>query len=640
MERQRGVFFATQNVVFLLATILGFLQLWWVMVHPLTSYLQQSIHLSIMLAIIFLTKPASKKNCQAVSSLQKGVSIALALCALGVGIYQCLFWQQILLRSAAPTAWDVIWGTILLGVIMEGIRRSAGNIMCSISGFFLVYAFFKVNADFGFQDFYGALSRIVSVEFMSENGIYNMPLQTMSSYIIVFVIFSTVLRHLGANRLFNQLAHCFVGHKRGGAGKVAVVASSIMGATSGSPIANLFTTGVYTIPMMRAQGYSSRFSGAIECASSIGGQLMPPIMGAVAFMIAESVGAPYQQVLLAALLPALLYYASLLFTIDLETQKMGLETIEKQNPKTLLPILKKDGVLLLPLVLLIILLAYYAAPHVAGCISILFLYVIGVFRQPKAIAFPRKVRNFSLKFVYAMDKGVISICGLASLAAGSGMVIGFMELSGLGVSLTGFLVTLANGSMFLTLLLWGFLALALGGPMPTLSAYLIVSTLAAPIFADFGIMPIATHLFVLYFTMMGPVIPPVSILACCAASIAGGPPVQISLTTLKIAFAAFVIPFVFVYRPVLLMAGVWWQVVLTLICVLIGVFLFATLVEGYWRGKLSWLARIAQGFAAFCCFYPDWRVNGMGCLFALGIVLKHSYFAGEKIENRMEDKLG
>lgn len=612
-----------QKVVFFLATILGFLQLWWVMVHPLTSYLQQAIHLSFMLAMIFLTKPAVKKNCHAAPFWDKTASVVLACLALGVGAYQCCFWQEMLLRAELPLFFDVFWGAVLLLLIMEGIRRSAGNIMCSISGFFFLYAFVKVNADFGFQDFWGALTHIISVEFMSEKGIYNMPLQTMSSYIIVFVIFSTVLSHLGANHLFNQLAHCLVGHKRGGAGKVAVVASGIMGATSGSPIANLFTTGVYTIPMMRAQGYPSRFAGAIECASSIGGQLMPPIMGAVAFMIADSVGIPYQQVLLAALLPAVLYYASLLFTIDLETQKMGLETMERQNPKTLLPVLKKDGILLLPLLLLIVLLAYYAAPHVAGGISILFLYGLGVFRQPKGLSLGRKVHNFSLKFIYAIDKGVVSICGLASLAAGSGMVIGFMELSGLGVSLSQFLVSIANGSLVLTLLLWGFLALALGGPMPTLSAYLLVSTLATPIFSQYGIAPVATHLFVLYFTMVGPVIPPVSILACCAASVAGGPPIQISLTTLKIASAAFIIPFVFVLRPELLMVGVWWQILLVFLCAILGVFLFATVVEGFHEKRLSWLQRFCQGSAAFGCFFPDWRVNVVGFFLAVYLLYRN-----------------
>ena len=519
-----------------------------------------------------------------------------------------------LLRADAPLLGDVFWGAVLLFLIMEGIRRSAGNIMCGVSGFFFLYAVIKVNADFDFQDFWGALRQIVSVEFMSENGIYNMPLQTMSSYIIIFVIFSTVLGHLGANHLFNELAHCFVGHKRGGAGKVAVVASGIMGSTSGSPIANLFTTGVYTIPMMRAQGYPSRFAGAIECASSIGGQLMPPIMGAVAFMIADSVGIPYRQVLIAALLPAILYYASLLFTIDLETQKMGLETMERQSKKNLLPILKKDGILLLPLLLLIILLAYYTAPHVAGGISILFLYGLGVLRQPKRLSWGRKVRNFSLKFVYGMSRGVVSICGLASLAAGSGMVIGFMELSGLGVTLSQFLVSLANGSIVLTLLLWGFLALALGGPMPTLSAYLLVSTLATPIFSQFGIAPVATHLFVLYFTMVGPVIPPVSILACCSASIAGGPPIQISLTTLKLASAAFVIPFIFVLRPELLMVGAWWQILLVFCSVLMGVYLFVATVEGFSQKKLVWWVRLCQGGIAFCCLFPDCWLNIGGCL--------------------------
>ncbi|MCI8336695.1 MAG: TRAP transporter fused permease subunit [Peptococcaceae bacterium] len=619
MEQRRS-FSPQEKVVFSLATILGFLQLWWVMVHPLTSYLQQAIHLSFMLAIIFLTKPALKRDVPVKSFSGLAVSITLALLALGVGAYQCCFWQDILLRASNPLLWDVFWGTVLLLLIMEGIRRSAGNMMCGISGFFFLYAFIKVNADFGFQDFGGALRQIIAVEFMSEQGIYNMPLQTMSSYIIIFVIFSTVLSHLGANHLFNELAHCFVGHKRGGAGKVAVIASGIMGATSGSPIANLFTTGVYTIPMMRAQGYPSRFAGAIECASSIGGQLMPPIMGAVAFMIADSVGIAYQQVLVAALLPAILYYASLLFTIDLETQKMGLETMERQSKKMLLPILKKDGVLLLPLLLLIILLAYYAAPHVAGGISILFLYGLGVLRQPKGLSWGRKVHNFSLKFIYGMDKGVISICGLASLAAGSGMVIGFMELSGLGVTLSEFLVSLANGSLFLTLLLWGFLALALGGPMPTLSAYLLVSTLAMPIFSQFGIAPVATHLFVLYFTMVGPVIPPVSILACCSASIAGGPPIQISLSTLKIASAAFIIPFVFVLRPELLMVGAWWQILLVFLSVLLGVFLFAGVVEGFSQKRLTWGGRLFQGGVAVCCFFPDWRVNVAGCMAAVWLL--------------------
>lgn len=629
---QRKSFSPREKVVFFLATILGFLQLWWVMVHPLTSYLQQGIHLALMLAIIFLTKPAVKKNSHAAPFWDKGLSVVLACLALGVGGYQCCLGQKILLRADAPFFWDVFWGAVLLLLIMEGIRRSAGNIMCGISGFFFLYAFIKVNADFDFQDFWGALRQIVSVEFMSENGIYNMPLQTMSSYIIIFVIFSTVLSHLGANHLFNELAHCFVGHKRGGAGKMAVVASSIMGTTSGSPIANLFTTGVYTIPMMRAQGYPSRFAGAIECASSIGGQLMPPIMGAVAFMIADSVGISYQQVLVAALLPAVLYYASLLFTIDLETQKMGLETMERQSKKKLLPILKKDGVLLLPLLLLIVLLAYYAAPHVAGGISILFLYGLGVLRQPKGLSLGRKVHNFSLKFIYGMDKGVISICGLASLAAGSGMVIGFMELSGLGVTLSEFLVSLANGSLFLTLLLWGFLALALGGPMPTLSAYLLVSTLATPIFSQFGIAPVATHLFILYFTMVGPVIPPVSILACCAASIAGGPPIQISLSTLKIASAAFVIPFVFVLRPELLMIGVWWQVLLVFLSVLLGVYFFAAVVEGFQQRRLVWWRRLCQGGIAFCCFFPDWRVNMAGCLWAV-YLLYQSYHSEHSEES-------
>lgn len=600
-------FLLLPKVVFVLALLLSFLQLWWVIVHPLTSYLQQGIHLSIMLAIIFLTKPARKKFGRGMGD--KMISLILAGCALSIGFYQCVFWQQMLSRTGQPLVWDILLGTILLILIMEGIRRAAGNLMCSISGFFLLYAFWKVNADAGFHDFWDCLAKIISLEFLSTQGIYNMPLQTMSSYIIVFVIFSAILNNLGANRLFHRLAQCLVGHKRGGTGKVSVVASCIMGTTSGSPIANLFTTGVYTIPMMRAQGYSSRFAGAIECASSIGGQLMPPIMGTVAFMIAEAVHISYQQVLLAALLPALLYYLSLFIAIDLETQKIGLDVHEKKDKKLLLPILKKDGVLLLPLLVLIILLAYYPEPGIAGGISILFLLGLGILRQPAEDTLREKVIDFSKKFMQIVSDSIVNICGLAALAAGSGMVIGFMELSGLGVTLTRCLVELANGSMFLTLLLWGILSLALGGPMPTLSAYLIVAPLAVPIFAEFGIAPVATHLFVLYFTMIGPVIPPVSILACCGASIAGGPPIQISLTTLKIASAAFVIPFVFAYRPELILSGNWLQISFVLFMTVVGIWFFVSMMEGFSRKHLSWGQRLCMGGIAFCCFLPCWQIN-------------------------------
>ena len=469
--------------------------------------------------------------------------------------------------------------------------------------------------------------RITEVLFKGTNGIFNTPLGVSSIYVSIFVIFAGVLEASGAGDIFIRLTQALLGGFRGGPAKVAVVASSLFGTISGSAVANVVGTGSFTIPLMKKSGFDSEFSGAVETAASSGGQLMPPVMGAAAFIMADYIGS-YQEVLTAAVIPAILFYIALFIMIDLEALKKDLKGQSKDELPNFMEELKKGWLLLMPLVLLVFLLVgvRYSAQK-SAFFSIIFLVVI-------MLVYPGKKRSVSeiLHLIASSSKGMVSV---ALTTGTAGIIVGMLMLTGIGYKLSSLLISLSQGNVMLLLILTMVTSVILGMGMPTSAAYVLLATLIVPALENLGIAKIAAHFFVFYFGIMANVTPPVAVAAYTAAGIAKGDAMKTGFVAWRLSLAGFLMPFMFCMNPALLGKGTNGEIILAIMSALIGAYGLATAVQRYFKGNLSWPKTIVVLLGSVSTMMPGIKsdIFGLICLgsiYAIQIIKsKKSYDEGE-----------
>jgi TRAP transporter 4TM/12TM fusion protein len=532
------------------------------------------------------------------------VGVALATLTVVVCLYLAAENQELVRRSGSPTSMDLIAGTLAIFLVLELARRTTGWGLIAVCVLALLYAFTGPYLPGALAHRgYGA-TRIVEHLYLSTEGIWGVPLGVSADFVYLFVLFGAVLDRAGGGALLIALAEKVAGRSRGGPAKTAAVASALMGSLSGSAVANVVTTGTFTIPMMKRAGFKPFFAGAIEAAASTGGQLMPPIMGAGAFILATWTNIPYVRVASAAIIPALLYYVALLAAIHFRAGRMGLEPAQREQADGVLDRLH----LLLPLAAIVTLLALGRSPMRAAFWGVLSGFALTSVRGAT------RLRAADVQGILeGAGRGAVQV---SAACAAAGIVVGVASLTGIGLRMSDLIVTLSGGNLLGALVLTALGSVVLGMGLPTTAAYVVLAALGAPALVELGVPLLAAHLFIFYFGAISNVTPPVSLAAFAAAGIAGAPPLRTAVSAAVLAGAGFLVPFMFVYGPPLLLDGTAGEIALSLVTGVVGVTALAAAGMGFARRVLSPWERVVLGVAALALVLPGLAsdVVGLGCV--------------------------
>ncbi len=620
---------------------------------PLSSLPTRSLHVGFLLTLAFMINAAGK---WAARTRIPWYDVLLALVAFVLSTYHLIFEAELVQRSGDPSVADLVVGVVFVVLLFEGARRVLGLALPIICGAFLAYGVFGqyLPADLGHRGY--GYDQIIGQLFLGTEGIFGIPTLVSATYIFLFILFGSFLEHAGMIGLFNDIALGFVGGARGGPAKVAVVSSGMMGTISGSGVANVLTVGQFTIPLMRRFGYSPVFAGAVEATSSMGGQIMPPVMGAVAFIMAETLNIPYIAVVKAAVIPALLYYATAFWMVHLEAGRAKLEGLPPDQLPNPWRAIKAKWYLLLPLAVLVFMLFDGFTPMFAGIIGLaltaMLILGVGIAQGFSSMAFrivfwivlglvvaaffkvgvwPIVIAIAILVAINLVIKGGYATLALMreSLIAGAtqavpvgiacaivGVIIGVLTLTGAASSFAEFVLTVGSKSLFLSLLLTMVVCLILGMGIPPIPNYIITSAIAAPALLKLGVPLLVSHMFVFYFGIMADLTPPVALAAFAAASIAKASPMRIGWKATHIAIAGFVIPYMAVYDPALMLQTAVGATLSPLAVIyvvakaLLAIGLWGGAAIGFLKGPLSWFERLFAFVAAgFLVAAAEWTDN-------------------------------
>jgi len=608
--------------------------------------IQRSIHLGFVLVLIYLLYPA-----RATGDKHKLNWYDVLLAAAGAAVCGYIVWNYdvIVLDAGPPTETDFVFGCAAILLVLEATRRIVGLPITIVAVVFLLYAKFGnlIPGMLGHPGF--SLKRIVGHMYLTTEGLFGMPLGVAASFVFLFILFGAFLHSTGLGKFFIDLALGAAGRFVGGPAKVAVLASGFFGTISGSSVANTVSTGTFTIPLMKSVGYRGSFAGAVEAASSTGGQIMPPIMGAAAFIMAQFLGVGYVEIAKAALIPALLYYLAVGFMVHMEARRLGLKGIPKERlPKPWL-VLRQGGYLLIPIFVLIYLLLQGYTPLKSAYYCIVATVVISVIANnwkawqsaaPSHITVGSSLlecNRLNIKdILLAMENGGRLALGVSAACACTGFVIGVVTLTGVGLKLANAILALAAGSFAITLVLTMFSSIILGMGLPTTAKYIVLATIAAPAIQSFGVPQIAAHLFIMYFGILADLTPPVALAAYAAAGIARSEPNATGFMAVKLAFAGFLIPYIFCYNPALLMIGASNLEIAFIVCTAaIGIASLSFAAVGYWMRDLYLWERLILAAAAITLITPGLVTDmvGLGLMILVYLMQKITRIGPQKIHS-------
>jgi TRAP transporter 4TM/12TM fusion protein len=579
---------------------------------------QRALHLAFTLALIFLLYPTTKKGIGSDKSKVPLWDIVLAILGAITSLYLIIYYKELVFRAGLPSRIDLIMGGITILLVLEATRRSIGPELPIVVIVFLIYAYFGSHMP-GFLAHRGySLERIIEHLYMQTEGIYGIPLGVSSSFVFLFILFGSVLNKTGMGKFFIDLSMALAGHTTGGPAKVAVIASGFMGSINGSSVANVVTTGSFTIPLMKSIGYKKDFAGAVEAAASTGGQIMPPVMGAAAFVMSEFLEIPYIKIAAAAIIPAIIYYIAVITMVHLEACKYDLKGLPKERLPKAKEVLKEKGHLLVPIIGLVYLLVRgYTALFAAFWAIVMSL----------AISMVKKETRLNLKgFLGAFEDGAKGALGVAAACACAGMVVGVVTLTGLGLKIANGIVSLGGGNLLLTLFFTMIASILLGMGLPTTAKYIILSIMAAPALIQLGVLPLAAHMFILYFGVIADLTPPVAVAAFAAAGIAGGNTMKTGFNAVRLAVAGFMIPYIFAINPALMgLGGSFLQTIQLVITSLAGVLSLGAAAGGYLLVKTPFYERILLLISAILLISPDLITDIYGIIILITILfLQHS----------------
>lgn len=539
------------------------------------------VHLAGIMIIVLLIKPFNKKR----EKLSNVVDMIMTITIIGVLGYILTDLNGFISRAGAPAQMDIIAGTVFLIVLLDLARRATGIVMVILAVFFFAQNCFASHMPGFLHRRSLAYSNMIDFVFMRIDGIIGSPIQTMSSYVVLFMIFAALLAETHAGDFFIDLATAVTGKSRGGPAKAAVVASGCFGSISGSAIANVAGTGCITIPLMKRIGYDKNFAGAVEAVASTGGQIMPPMMGAAAFILAQNVGIPYVKVAACAAIPAILYYLAVYYMVDFRAGKTGL----KETPEDAMPDLKKtfrEGwLLLLPIILIVYLMAVGRSAQYSALMATLALVVVSFIHN--------KTRVDGRGMLHALIEGIKDTAGVSVTAGTAGIIIGGITNTGLNLIFANQILKICGGSLPVALVLIALVSLVLGMGMTTTAVYITVATIMAPALIKMGVNVLAAHLFCFYFGCICTITPPVALASFTAAGISGGNPTKTGFISFRLGMVAYIVPFIFVYQPSLIFQGdSIVESLLAAVTAAVGCWAIAAAIEGYCSSTIKWYERV------------------------------------------------
>ena len=567
--------------------------------------IQRGVHLAFALSLLFLITPATGLPRAADIALR----VVLAVASVLTTVYAAVeFTNPGVFRVIDPTWLDIAGGTVLLGLLLEATRRTAGPSLAIIALLFVLYALFGANLPglLGHPGF--DYPQIIASLYIRLEGIFGTAIGASATYVYVFVLFGAVMIQMGGGDFFIDLARALIGTSRGSAAKVSIFASALFATITGTGPANAAAVGVVTIPTMIRSGYTPRIAAALEAAASVGGQITPPIMGASAFIMADLLGVPYFEIAKAAFIPALLYFVSLFLTADLEAARQGLKGTPRSELPRLGATLRGGWHFLVPVAVLIYYLAIeQVSPSRAGAYAAAAFVPVWILRE----WFTQR-RIVWRPIVDALEESSRSAVMIAAACAIVGVIMNVTDLTGLGLKFTSLILSYSGGSLFVLLLLTAIAAILLGTGLPTTATYLIVAILVAPALAKMGVPLLAAHLFVFYFGVISDLTPPTAVSCYVAAGIAKDSGMRVSFSATRIALPALIVPFMFVYSPELLLKGSAIDIVLVMVPTLIGLLAVSVALIGYLSGPLRPWQRALAFAGGVLLIFPGWATNVSG----------------------------
>lgn len=568
----------------------------------LDAHLQRTIHLCFGLTLIYLLYPARKSWSR---KKMNPADVVLAALSVFATLYLVVEYDQLVLRAGLNTSTDIMVGLLGTILVFEAARRTVGWPMITVALVFLIYAFAGPYMP-GIMAHRGvSFDELISHLYFTTEGIFGVPMGVSSTFIYLFILFGSYLEATGLGKFFIDLANALAGWAIGGPAKVAVLSSGLMGTVSGSSVANVAGTGSFTIPMMKKLGYRPSFAGAVEAAASTGGQLMPPVMGAAAFLMAEFVGVPYIDVVKAAVIPAILYYTGIWIGVHYEAKKYGLKGTPREELPKFGALLAEKGHLAIPLIIIVYLLVTGYTPMRAALYAIGLTIVCACLRKNTRITFK--------DFVNGLITGSKSVLGVLIACATAGIIIGVVTKTGVGLKMATALLDLAGGKLLPAMFFTMITSLILGMGVPTTANYVITSTIAAPALVQMDVPVLAAHMFAFYFGIVADVTPPVALAAYAGSGIAGANPMKTGVNAAKLAIAAFIVPYIFVLAPELLMinatAG---TVIMAMFTAILGMWGLSLAMIGFCQHKLNILQRIVFFIGGLCLIIPGTMTDTAG----------------------------
>jgi TRAP transporter 4TM/12TM fusion protein len=580
---------------------------WWGL---LSSHIPRIIHWTCLSGLTFLVYSSSGKK-----KLWWGDTLdwILFVIAMASGLYILITWENITASGGYYTNLDAMISIILVLVILEATRRGVSNILALTAAVFIAYALWGQHLPgiFGHRTY--TIYRVFAFLVLTPEAVFGIPIDVSATYIVMFIIFSALANAVGGGEFFTDLAFSITGRLRGGPAKAAVVSSAMFGTISGSSTANVVATGTFTIPLMKKAGYDRNFAGAVEAVASTGGQITPPVMGAGAFIMAELINVPYIKIAIAAIIPAFLYFFATYVFVDLEARRIGMLPKKSGDLPRAGDVFRKRGFLIIPVIALFGFMVYGYSPMRSVFMSVLILVAVsflGKVTRPGLMTLPN-----------ALIKGAKNIIPIACACASAGIIMGVINMTGLGVKLSALITEVAGTNLLLGLFLTMLTCIVLGCGMPTTAVYIIVAVLAGPSLIAAGIPPLMAHMFIFYYGCTAPITPPVAMSSYAGAAIAEGNPLTVASNSVRIGFVAFVIPYLLVYFPELLMIGSPFAIILALVTAMAGCIFLCGGFCGFLIRHIVWWERGFCLIAGTLLFVPGWETDLAGFLLGVLIIL-------------------
>ncbi|NNL77308.1 MAG: TRAP transporter permease [Desulfobacterales bacterium] len=649
-DRNQALVSVIAKVVMVLAVTLSLYQLYTAGIAALTALIQRSLHLGAILSLTFLLKPPFKGARKDKFTFWAFLDWALVLAAVYCTYYICNNLTAIFERQGDWLISDLIVSIIGTVLVMEACRRVIGVIMTGICVVAILYAYFgpympELIIHKGYS-----IERITTTLWLTTEGIFGLPIGVAATFVFVFVLFGAFLEYTGGGNFFIELAYALTGRFSGGPAKTSVVASGFMGSVSGSAVGNVVATGSFTIPMMKKVGYRPHVAGAIEAAASTGGQLMPPIMGAGAFLMAEFTNTSYLTIIKVALVPAIMYYITVLFFVHYEAKKHGLEGQPKENLPRIWKVVKEGLHFIVPVGILIYVLVAKYSPMMAGFVAVMstlaasliantIRWAVSSTRLPVDDPSRESMVQFCIRefkmVIGALEKGATSAVMVSVACAAAGIIVGMVTLTGMGLKFSSLVLDLSFGIKALAILLIGAASLVLGMGLPVTASYIVLATLAGPALLDMGVPIMVAHMIVFWYSQDANVTPPVSLASFAGAGVAGANPMRTAFTSWKLAKGLYIIPIIMAYRPLLGVGKNYdlfnWQVGLTMMATTLGLIAFASGLERFFLRRATWAETILFWIAAAGLFWPEYWADLFGLLALIAAVLLQKFYSPKNV---------